>query len=430
MNPILALLNDAARKLIDIFWPKQAFSWQSVFWLSVFSWGLAWLSWNDVGTGLLPFNTSSSDDAQTASDELIGTSRVLFTMAWVFLTVAIGWVLAAQKLVIPILGIKLKPAIWATSALTSGFLFEVWEPNSRPLVFISWPIIFAIYAVLPKIFSFSSGQFVLPSPPVRQQLVITTLICLVVSCLFRSNFLLQRWIDDFPALQVVRLETNGIMQPVREPRPILDIVDKTLQDELGVLSIPEVRRWMVRNRETVPVLNAVFRENLNAARESTQWELEMTGLWVSDPEFELYLWPTDVDTPIGLMRICNVKSTNQFSAEDLELRAQVFDDVPDERETQSPDPQSVDEQDETSEVRSIAQQLWRQLRNILGMPVDSQGTDDDNRDESSRPGIDGQSDRASNFPSPSESLVLRNNPSQVICQPPETLVLQDSIEER
>ncbi|MEO1143724.1 MAG: DUF5357 family protein, partial [Pseudomonadota bacterium] len=123
MNPLLALLNDVARKLIDIFLPKQPFSWQTVFWLSFLAWMLAWLSFENIGSDFFAPGSSSSDTARSSAKELVGATRVLFTMAWTFLTVAVGWFLANQKIQIPILAITLKPAIWVTSALTSIFLF-------------------------------------------------------------------------------------------------------------------------------------------------------------------------------------------------------------------------------------------------------------------------------------------------------------------
>ncbi|MEB3211213.1 MAG: DUF5357 family protein, partial [Leptolyngbyaceae bacterium] len=302
MNWLLKQLNDAVRQLFDTFWPKQAFSWQTVFWLSLLSWGLTGLSYYNIDAGLLPPDSPApSTDTQDFSRELVGTPRILFTMAWVFLTIAIGWVLAGRKWKLPIFDITLKPAIWVTSALTSLFLFEIWDADTRPLVFIAWPIIFAIYTVLPKIFQLSTGNFILPPPPIRQQLVITTLICLVISCLFRFHFIIQNWIaQEYQVLQLIDFDEGGVMQQVADPSPVLTVANLTLQNELGVLSIPEVRRWMLQADEREAELNEAFLDNLNRAPGVFPvWELNLRVDAVSEPKFHLFTWPTRRDTTIG-----------------------------------------------------------------------------------------------------------------------------------
>jgi hypothetical protein len=457
MNSILAFLNDTAQKLIDIFWPKQAFSWQTVFWLSVFSWGLAWLSANSIGNELLPSDAQSPETGSPSSEAIAGASRILFTMAWVFLTVAIGWVLASQKIKIPILDVTVKPAIWVTSALTSGFLFEIWKPNTSPMVFMAWPIIFALYAIIPKVFSLTAGRFVLPSVPVRQHLVITTLICVVISCLFRFHFTLQDWIrNDYPILQIVDVGTRGQLRQVNPPQPVMGIAYKTLQYELGGLSIPEVRRWMVRDDRTVPDLNAIFQKNLESVSDvSTMWDLTIVVQKVSSPQFDLYLWPREPDFPIGIMQRCQVQSTTFFSPEELEQRAEFFNQLPEinaseqPESTESPNQQQTPEQgqdvdqelgqdqsperdpslsEDSSDSQSLAEQAWQRLQRALGLsevsiPSILQG--EENQESSDQNGQSDPDSADNDFLTPRTALFLRDNPSQVVCQPPDKLVSSD-----
>ncbi|MEM7771251.1 MAG: DUF5357 family protein, partial [Cyanobacteria bacterium P01_A01_bin.37] len=374
MNSLLTLLNALARRLIDVFWPKQAFSWQTVFWLSFFSWVMALLSVDTLDLEFLQRGNEVTENSRPTSDSLVGATRVLFTMAWVFLTVAVGWFLANQKLKIPILAITLKPAIWATSALTSIFLFEAWNSTTLPFVFMSWPIVFALYASIPKVFLISSGRFAMPQPAVRQQIVLTTLICLVLSCLLRFHFTLQSWIDEeYPALQLIDFSANNnLMLQVRAPRPVLRIADQVLQEEVGTLTIPEVRRWLVRPYESIPALNVQFQEKLKDAREPDVWELDIIPEKVSDPEFVLHIMPTHVDNRIGLKRICRVVSSSSLSAEEIEGQAQVFDDLPADDETtpfsaQAQQSDGSDNEDETAESPSLAAQAWEQISDALGI---------------------------------------------------------------
>jgi hypothetical protein len=432
---LLKLLDDAVRGLIDIFRPKQAFSWQTALFLCLFSWAMAWASVENLNEGLgelLPAD-SPTEEPSGIVDSMLPVTRALFTMGWIFLTISVGWLLAKEKIKIPILDITLKPAIWVTSALTSAFLFEIWNPETLSRVLISWPLIFAAYAALSKVFVISDNRFTMPKSEVRQQIVITTLICLVVSCWFRFHFVVQRWIfEDYAVLQLVDFRNNTFAVQVGESPPILDIAQWTLQRELGVLLIPEARWWFRNADENVSELNDQFRQNLQDSGETVAWEIALSATRISDPEFLLQILPTpeaDLEsepanlsrdntddqqlnneqsqtllTPasessddslldesqhefdvggdeervdrIGLERPCQLRPTSELSQNELAVRSEQFEAFLARLGTllpSSPPQEAPEGIDNTGSVesRSLAERLWDWLLSFLGIGNES-----------------------------------------------------------
>ena len=394
---------------------------------------MAWLSIDNITQdfgGLLPADTVPGD-VDAAANGIPPITRTLFTMGWIFLIVAVGWLLAKQKLKVPILEIVIKPAIWVTSALTSAFLFEVWNSVTFPFVLISWPIVFATYATLSKFFIISDNRFTSPKPAVRQQLIITTLICFVLSCWIWFHFTIQRWIfEDHPTLHLVDFSANAFVVQVGTPSVILSIIDRALQDELGTLSIPEVRRWMVRPEENIASLNERLRNILRASGQDTTWELAIHPERISSPRFVLDVLPISNTNPnrqagdrIGLERTCRVIATGTLDPDTLELvepeeRFPRQDDVSGRDAIEQPLPNTgtdtASESENDPEPQSVAEQVWDAISPILGI---------DNESDTDEPDTGNQAEEERGFiendglPTPERTSPRRDDPSQVRCDP-------------
>lgn len=435
MNLLLKPLVDAVLAFVETFRPKTWFSWQTAFLLSLFSWIMAWLSIDNITQdfgGLLPTDTVPGE-VDAASDGMLPITRTLFTMGWIFLTIAVGWLLAKQKIKVPILAIVIKPAIWVTSALTSAFLFEVWNAATFPFVLISWPIIFAAYATLSKFFIISDNRFTSPEPAVRQQLIITTLICFVLSCWIWFHFTVQRWIfEEQPILHLVDFSNNAFVVQVGTPPIALSLIDRALQDELGTLSIPEVRRWMVRPEENMPGLNERLRRILRTAEQEITWELEIYPERISNPRFVLDILP--VSNPnsnrpgdrIGLERTCRVIAAGALGSNTLELvepsedRSLLQDDGTGGDAIEQPLPNAetgtASEAEDDPEAQSVAEQVWDAISLLLGLDNEP---DTDNQTAQERGFIEDDE-----LPSPEQASPRRNDPSQVRCEPISSLFLE------
>lgn len=302
MDTLLKLLWKAIASVLEFFRPKHPFSWQTLFLIGLFSWSMALLSVEnfDIGPGsLLPTDTVPS---QAENDSSIPPATwALFTMGWIFFTIAVGWLLANEKVKLPFLNITIQPAVWVTSALTSIFLFRVWDPAMRPLALMSWPIIFALYSALPKFLVVRDTQFAVPRPVARQQIVITSLICLVISCWIRFHFVLQDWItDDYPVMQAGDFRFSGFVVQMGEPLPVMSAAETALVEELAPRAIPDIRRWLVRvrnNPENLETLNTRFQGRLEAEGLPPSWQLSIVPVRIYDPRFKLHVAPLAMMAP-------------------------------------------------------------------------------------------------------------------------------------
>lgn len=481
MSYLLKLLDDAVRGLINVFRPKQAFSWQTALFLCLFSWAMAWASVENFSGGLegvLP-SDSPVGEGSPEPNGMLPATRALFTMGWIFLTLSVGWLFAKEKIKIPFLGITLKPAIWVTSALTSAFLFEVWKPDTLSLVLMSWPLIFAAYAALSKVYIVSDNHFTLPKPEVRQQMVITTLICLLASCWVRFHFVMQEWVfEDYPVLQLVDFRSSAFVVQVGESPPVLAIADWTLQTELGRFPIPEARWWLRNANENSSNVDAQFRQNLTAFGEAAAWEMTLSPTLISTPTFALQILPIpgvllepepdvldDGGTPetrdalpqdriiesidpeagpveesdsagegmtgdrIGLIRLCQIVPTAEVDPQLLAARSEEFEVFRAQQLSSSPRPsddatdnsEEAPEETEEVETRSLAERFWAWLLGILGLddPFSSEG--DDAEDNFSLDDLrdtveEGISSLLGQEAEPDPPRNLEDYPSQVICE--------------
>ncbi|MGB3613042.1 MAG: DUF5357 family protein, partial [Elainellaceae cyanobacterium] len=103
---VASAANASRRHVWQTVRPDQAFSWQTLLFLCLFSWLMALLS---SDTSLLQSN-SPPEDWGPLSLRTSPTKYALFTMGWIFLTLAVGWLLNGSKLKVPLFDIVLRPA--------------------------------------------------------------------------------------------------------------------------------------------------------------------------------------------------------------------------------------------------------------------------------------------------------------------------------
>ncbi len=294
---LLPGLLTAAYKYWQSFWnqikPPQAFSWQTLIGLSVLAWFLSLL-------------TSPL------------TQSILAFLGWCFLIGGVSWALAHTQ--VDILGWKFHLGPWVTGALISVLVFVSGQDTVPPTAFISWPIISAAIAALPK-FLGPGLIFQRPTPPIRQNLVLMVLLNLLLSCWFQFYFLMQDWLQDFPSVladdfsQSVFVVNLG-SQSVDNSRGvlILEMAETELQRQLGSLSWPEIERWLLERDQNIEALERDVMARIPVAAENQFWELRAEvppGL----PEYTVLLqaiWDGPSSRPAGhyLQKSCLVEQAN------------------------------------------------------------------------------------------------------------------------
>ncbi|MGI0488313.1 DUF5357 family protein [Pantanalinema rosaneae CENA516] len=254
--PLLTLfgLKEVFDPLAKAVIPTKADSWQSLIWISIFSWI----------TSLL----------------LEGYYQVIVaSIGWLFLIPGFHWFLHGDKIkkVLTINRIFIAP--WLTGAIICLFLFAT--PNQIPqIAFVVWPIISATIAGLPK-FIKSGSEFKVPAPPDRLELSILFLFNLVLSCWIQLCFSTQVWLTQYPTLRADDMSNSAFvvqLNPQTRPRSrgieILNQVEPLLETELATKSWSQVERWLLDFNQQVSALQTSVMNQIPGFPENSLWRLE------------------------------------------------------------------------------------------------------------------------------------------------------------
>jgi hypothetical protein len=281
--------------------PPQAFSWQTLVLLSLFSWMMSLASRSNV------------------------VQNSLATLGWFFLTLGVGWATAGAKF--QILGLQLYPGPWLTGALVS-ILFGTWY-SAPQAALILWPIFSGAIAALPK-FVVAGFKIKVPDTQGRQDLITMSLIYLLVSCWMAFYVEIQRWMNDYPSMLADNFEKSAFVVEYGGSREaialerskgfaMLEEAARELREELQPLRWREVERWLLPNGEQErgqldPLLESVKTKILNGSKEADWWVLEVSdikSLLGSQPRYDITMqatWSGPGSNPDGytLQKVCEV----------------------------------------------------------------------------------------------------------------------------
>ncbi|HEY9763727.1 MAG TPA: DUF5357 family protein [Trichocoleus sp.] len=242
----------------DFLLPDQYFSWQTVIYLSLFSWAMSWLAFL--------FGTTSF------------TVLLLTSFSWLFLALGVGWALQANK--VKLFGIPLAP--WVAGAILSGFIFGFWPGDQQQIAVVSWPLISALIMIVPQFLSWDL-DWKTPPPPIRQQVILILLISVLISTWLQFYFRLQSWFDDYPSLLAESFDTSEFVyrvpgQPaaMSEGATLLTLTAAALQEPLNNRPWPGVERWLLSVQNQIPVLRREIRDRLNtSSQEYRYWQIDI-----------------------------------------------------------------------------------------------------------------------------------------------------------
>ena len=256
MEYILKLLKpvtDFLGRILRVFNPPRIFSWQTLIYLSIFSWIMA-----SISVGII--------------------SNLIGLCGWIFLILATAWYTTDNPL--RVFGIPLGALI--TGALVSVFLFGGGRPETGLTVhsFVFWPTVTALITGIPEFIE--SGKGKLPSPDVRQRIIILIGVAAVISCWLQFYFVMQNWLQEFPTLQSDTFNRQGLVVRVGEPTTtptngirILNQLDAAVKEELEDRPWSEVERWLIEGKQRVGSLSQeVIQDNLAKYDEKVLWRVQ------------------------------------------------------------------------------------------------------------------------------------------------------------
>jgi hypothetical protein len=255
MDAVLKLFKPVTEigwRIFRIFNPPRAFSWQTLLYLSVFSWIMAALTVSFI-------------------------SNLISLFGWIFLILATAWYTTDNPL--RIFGIPLGALI--TGGFVSVFVFGGGRQVVTPQSFVLWPTITALITGIPEFFE-AGGKTKVPNRDTRQRIIILIGLGMVISCWLQFYFVMENWLQEFPTLRSDTFNRRSFVvrwgEPVTTPTNgmrILNGLDKVVEDELGDRPWSEVERWLLEARQRVGELSQeVIQDNLNKYDEKGLWRVQ------------------------------------------------------------------------------------------------------------------------------------------------------------
>ena len=222
----------------EILKPPQAFSWQTLIWLSVFS-------------GLM--SNLSTDFVQ----------NLLAFFGWIFLILGISWVTTEELPFIE--GIAV--GAWITGALLCIFVCSIWTSEIPPIAYILWFPVSACLASLRHLFDENSLTFIQPNKTAKQTIIILLSANILVACWFQLYFTMQTWVKEYPTILtdefsqsafVIRLDPPSLGIP--RGGLVLNQMEKYLQDELDRQPWLQVEKWLLKDKNQQNNINKLMNE--------------------------------------------------------------------------------------------------------------------------------------------------------------------------
>lgn len=288
---------DDIRKLLA---PPRWDTWQTLIWISVFSWAVSLLTLDNV-------------------------QAVISSIGWIFLIAGTHWALHDPPIKKSLTFNKFFIGPWITGALVCIFLFGTIFDSPPSVALISWPVISAIIAALPKFVSRGPDgpEYKAPPPPDRQYLIILVLCNLILSCWIQLYFATQSWLEEYPSLLADDMSQSAfVFRLSSEDRTrsrgfaVLDQATSVIREKLSGQPWPQVERWLLDlNREMVTVQQDVM-QRLPDVGENSLWRLG--GRILPGQEYQMQInamWqgPTADGAGYYLSRTCRItRSENRL----------------------------------------------------------------------------------------------------------------------
>jgi len=242
-------------RVADVVFPDDYYAWQTLIYLGLFSFTMSWVAQLAVGEGL--------------------TVDIIATCGWIFFALGIGWLLEDHK--IRFFGIPVAP--WVIGAIVCLYFFNLVPWGNWPLGLMSWPLVSVAIAAIPQFLTWELKPK-LPSPLVRQQLILLTLVALLISNWFQFYFRLQNWFADYPSLLADDFSRSGFvfrMADVPEEKArgivLLTAAEAEISNALNDTPWPYVERWLLGLDEHLATIEDKTIESLASPEESDLWQL-------------------------------------------------------------------------------------------------------------------------------------------------------------
>jgi hypothetical protein len=250
-------LPPAFTSLKTVLWPKSAFSWITVIYMSLISWLMSGIS------------------------RLLGASAftvgLMATLAWIFLALGVGWACEARNL--RPFGLSIAP--WVSGGILCLFLFGSWGGAWLQPALITWPLMSFVVVAVPNLLTWELRPKS-PSPAMRQHLALLLGLSLLLSSWFQFYFRLQTWLRDYPSLIADQFDHStfvyrvpGQTMPLSAGVSHLTQAERLIQEQIDNKPWPWVERWLLNLEGQRQLLQQQVQDNQPASPEANLWNLQM-----------------------------------------------------------------------------------------------------------------------------------------------------------
>lgn len=201
-------LKDSIERIKKFFVPPKAFSWQTLIYMSVFSWIMSSLAYG-------------------------GVQDIIAFFGWVFLIAGTSWYTTDKPLYVP--GTIMPVGAVITGGIVSTFAFQQDEQIiARTIIF--WPTISALITAVPEFFE-GSGTDVktqLPKLEDRESVIVLIGCCMLLSCWLNLYVVTDTWLKDYPSAKYP-IYQKEVVKP-NDLVTVFEPTDKTPTNGLLMLS--------------------------------------------------------------------------------------------------------------------------------------------------------------------------------------------------
>lgn len=238
-------------------WPKSAFSWPTVIYMSLISWLMSGIS---RLLGASPF-----------------TVGLMATLAWIFLALGVGWAFEARK--IRPFGLSIAP--WVSGAILCLFLFGSWGGAWLQPALITWPLMSFLVVAVPNLLTWEFRPK-RPAPAIRQSLALLLGLSLLLSSWFQFYFRIQTWLRDYPSLIADQFDHSafvyripGQTMPLSAGVSHLTQAEQLIKDQIDNKPWSWVERWLLNWEGHQQDLHTQIQANQPPRLEDKLWQLNL-----------------------------------------------------------------------------------------------------------------------------------------------------------
>jgi hypothetical protein len=255
---VIQLLRQLLTDVLNFLLPGQYFAWQTVIYMSLFSWLMSLLAaW--VG-------------------ELELTVTLLTTLSWIFLAIGVGWGIDQSNF--KPFGLPIAP--WVSGAIVCIFLFGTWSESWFQPALATWPLISFLVVAFPNLVNWDLSLKI-PVPETRQRLILLFFLSLLLSSWSLFYFRIQSWARDYPSLVAENLTDSQFVYPLPTQSSNLSagvthltIAAEFIQDQLTGKPWSWTERWLLNlEGQQQAMQEQVNRQLRQRSPEDPLWDLRI-----------------------------------------------------------------------------------------------------------------------------------------------------------